>query len=97
LEVAGSSPVGSAINIFIAIVLKAVIETAFVVFGRLRAKRAEKEIQQPTAVVILGGIVASTFLNMIVIPALYLKYGRSQATARAARFAGDKNLATATE
>ena len=35
-----------------------------------------KEIQQPMAVVILGGIVTSTFLNMIVIPALYLKYGR---------------------
>jgi CzcA family heavy metal efflux pump len=34
-----------------------------------------KEIQQPMAVVILGGIVTSTFLNMIVIPALYLKYG----------------------
>ena len=35
-----------------------------------------KEIQQPMAVVILGGIVTSTFLNMIVIPVLYLKYGR---------------------
>lgn len=34
-----------------------------------------KEIQQPMAVVILGGIFSSTFLNMIVIPALYLKYG----------------------
>jgi CzcA family heavy metal efflux pump len=34
-----------------------------------------KEIQQPMAVVILGGIVTSTFLNMIVIPALYLRYG----------------------
>jgi Cu/Ag efflux pump CusA len=34
-----------------------------------------KEIQQPMAVVILGGIVTSTFLNMIVMPALYLKYG----------------------
>src|SRR4030095_1058015 len=38
-----------------------------------------KEIQQPMAVVILGGIVISTFLNMIVIPALYLKYGRVDA------------------
>jgi len=38
-----------------------------------------KEIQQPMAVVILGGIVTSTFLNMIVIPALYLKYGRAEA------------------
>jgi Cu/Ag efflux pump CusA len=32
------------------------------------------------AVVILGGIVTSTFLNMIVIPALYLKYGRAEVT-----------------
>ena len=39
-----------------------------------------KEIQQPMAVVILGGIVTSTFLNMIVIPALYLKYGRAAVT-----------------
>jgi CzcA family heavy metal efflux pump len=38
-----------------------------------------KEIQQPMAVVILGGIVTSTFLNMIVIPALYMKYGRVEA------------------
>lgn len=34
-----------------------------------------KEIQQPMAVVILGGIVTSTFLNMVVIPALYLHFG----------------------
>lgn len=40
-----------------------------------------KEIQQPMAVVILGGIVTSTILNMIVIPALYLKYGRIEAKA----------------
>jgi len=32
-----------------------------------------KEIQRPMAVVILGGIVTSTFLNMIVIPVLYLQ------------------------
>lgn len=35
-----------------------------------------KEIQQPMAVVILGGIFTSTFLNMVVIPALYLKFAR---------------------
>jgi CzcA family heavy metal efflux pump len=40
-----------------------------------------KEIQQPMAIVILGGIFTSTFLNMIVIPALYLKYGRTEAPA----------------
>lgn len=37
-----------------------------------------KEIQQPMAVVILGGIFSSTVLNMIVLPALYLKYGRAR-------------------
>ena len=41
-----------------------------------------KEIQQPMAVVILGGIFTSTFLNMIVIPALYLKYGQAEAYAK---------------
>jgi CzcA family heavy metal efflux pump len=43
-----------------------------------------REIQQPMAVVILGGIVTSTFLNMIVIPALFLKYGE-EAVATPAR------------
>jgi CzcA family heavy metal efflux pump len=42
----------------------------------LGAGQPGKEIQQPMAVVILGGIVTSTFLNMIVIPALYLRWGR---------------------
>jgi CzcA family heavy metal efflux pump len=44
----------------------------------LGAGQPGKEIQQPMAVVILGGIVTSTFLNMIVIPALYLKFGLVQ-------------------
>jgi len=38
-----------------------------------------KEIQQPMAVVILGGIVTSTLLNMLVIPPLYFRYGRVEA------------------
>jgi CzcA family heavy metal efflux pump len=47
----------------------------------LGAGEPGKEIQQPMAVVILGGIVTSTFMNMIVIPALFLKYGREAETA----------------
>lgn len=47
----------------------------------LGAGEPGREIQQPMAVVILGGIVTSTFLNMIVIPALYLKFGRATAPA----------------
>ena len=49
----------------------------------LGAGQPGKEIQQPMAVVILGGIVTSTFLNMIVIPPLYMRYGRAAATAEA--------------
>ncbi len=40
-----------------------------------------KEIQQPMAVVILGGIVTSTILNMVVIPALYWKFGQEKGKA----------------
>jgi len=56
----------------------------------LGAGQPGREIQQPMAVVILGGIVTSTLLNMIVIPALYLKYG--EATAQATRGAGARGL-----
>jgi Cu/Ag efflux pump CusA len=36
------------------------------------------------AIVILCGLVTSTFLNMIVVPTLYLKYGGGQSRASAA-------------
>jgi Cu/Ag efflux pump CusA len=54
-----------------------------------------KEIQQPMAVVILGGIFTSTFLNMIVIPALYLKYGRVEVSSPSPDYARDHGLAPA--
>lgn len=47
------------------------------------------------AVVILGGIVTSTFLNMIVIPALYLKFGRAEAAVAAREYLGDRELVPA--
>lgn len=34
------------------------------------------EIQKPMAIVILGGLLTSMFLNMLVVPALYLRFGR---------------------
>src|SRR5262245_11646991 len=35
-----------------------------------------RELQQPMAVVILGGLISSTILNLLVIPTLFLKFGR---------------------
>ncbi|MCY3809328.1 MAG: efflux RND transporter permease subunit [Gemmatimonadetes bacterium] len=37
-----------------------------------------KELQAPLAVVVLGGLLTSTFLNMLVVPTLFLHYGRRQ-------------------
>lgn len=54
--------------------------------------RPGKEIQQPMAVVILGGIVTSTVLNMLVLPALYLKYGREKAVAANKNYVPDAGL-----
>jgi CzcA family heavy metal efflux pump len=39
--------------------------------------KSGSEIQTPMAIVILCGLVSSTLLNMIVVPTLYLRYGRS--------------------
>ena len=38
------------------------------------------EIEYPLAVVILGGLVTSTLLNLFVLPSLYLCFGRRTAT-----------------
>jgi Cu/Ag efflux pump CusA len=61
----------------------------------LGAGQPGKEIQQPMAVVILGGIVTSTFLNMIVIPALYLKYGRAELREKSSEYPPEGELASA--
>ena len=42
----------------------------------LSAGRPGRELEQPMAVVILGGLLTSTLLNMIVLPTLFLKFGR---------------------
>jgi Cu/Ag efflux pump CusA len=42
----------------------------------LSAGKPGRELEQPMAVVILGGLLTSTLLNMVVLPALYLKFGR---------------------
>ena len=42
----------------------------------LSAGKPGRELEQPMAVVILGGLITSTLLNMVVLPPLYLKFGR---------------------
>jgi Cu/Ag efflux pump CusA len=37
-----------------------------------------KEIQAPMAIVVLGGLLTSTALNMVVVPVLFLRYGATE-------------------
>jgi Cu/Ag efflux pump CusA len=39
------------------------------------------EIQAPMALVILGGLLSSTTLNMVVVPAAYFRYGQKSGPA----------------
>jgi CzcA family heavy metal efflux pump len=39
---------------------------------------AGNEIEHPMAIVILGGLVTSTLLNLFVLPSLYLRFGKSK-------------------
>jgi len=36
------------------------------------------EIEHPMAVVILGGLVTSTLLNLFIVPSLYLRFAKSK-------------------
>lgn len=42
------------------------------------------EIEHPMALVILGGLVTSTLLNLLVVPALYLRFGKPRQKAAVA-------------
>jgi Cu/Ag efflux pump CusA len=55
-----------------------------VVFGQ----RPGQEIEHPLAVVILGGLFTSTLLSLFVIPALYLRFGKSRQELAAAGIGG---------
>ena len=47
----------------------------------LSAGEEGSEIQAPMAMVIMFGLLSSTALNMIVVPILYVRFGRPVATA----------------
>lgn len=46
----------------------------------LSGDKPGQEIEHPMAVVILGGLVTSTILNLFLMPSLYLAFGRSRRT-----------------
>jgi Cu/Ag efflux pump CusA len=46
----------------------------------IRGNIPGQEIQQPMAMVILGGLFTSTLLNLIVIPSLYLRFGKRRSS-----------------
>jgi CzcA family heavy metal efflux pump len=45
-----------------------------VIFGNIPGQ----EIEYPMAIVILGGLITSTLLNLFIVPSLYLRYGKSK-------------------
>jgi CzcA family heavy metal efflux pump len=45
--------------------------------------RPGHEIEHPLALVVVGGLVTSTLLNLFVLPSLYLRFGRSRSERRA--------------
>jgi len=55
----------------------------------LAAGEPGKEILYPVAVVILGGLLSSTLLDMAVTPAVFFRFGRRAAERTLARAAGD--------
>jgi len=55
----------------------------------LAAHEPGKEILYPVAIVILGGLLSSTLLDMAVTPAVFLKFGKRAATAALAQSTND--------
>jgi CzcA family heavy metal efflux pump len=52
--------------------------------------RPGHEIEHPLAVVILGGLVTSTLLNLFIVPSLYLRFGHGKRDAAAPARAGQE-------
>src|SRR6185295_11476600 len=50
----------------------------------LGSGEAGREIEGPMAIVILGGLITSTILNLLILPTLALRFGRFEAAPAAA-------------
>ncbi|HEV2906342.1 MAG TPA: efflux RND transporter permease subunit, partial [Actinomycetota bacterium] len=59
----------------VAPIVMTTLATAVALLSFAFASGAGFEIVRPMVIVILGGLVTSTLLNLVVVPALYLRYG----------------------
>jgi Cu/Ag efflux pump CusA len=59
------------------ILMTALVTALALVPLAVTGSRPGQEIEHPMAIVILGGLVSSTVLNLLFMPALYLRFGRS--------------------
>jgi Cu/Ag efflux pump CusA len=48
----------------------------------IAGSRPGHEIEHPMAIVILGGLITATLLNLFVLPSLYLRFARPRAAGR---------------
>ena len=61
-------------------ILMTVLTTGLVLVPLILAGQIPgNEIEHPMAVVIFGGLITATLLNLFVVPALYLRFGRASA------------------
>ena len=49
---------------------------------------AGAEVQRPLATVVIGGLISATLLTLVVLPALYARFGRAGPVDRGALAAG---------
>jgi Cu/Ag efflux pump CusA len=61
------------------ILMTATITTLGVLPLALGSEKPGREIEGPMAIIILGGLLTSTALNLLVLPSLALRYGRFEA------------------
>lgn len=66
---------------FVPILMTALVTALGLLPLALGSGEAGREIEGPMAMVILGGLVSSTTLNLLVLPTLALRYGRFEAAA----------------
>ena len=61
---------------FLPILMTATVTALGVLPLAVGSEKPGREIEGPMAIIILGGLITSTLLNLLVLPSLALRYGR---------------------